>query len=293
MKFAIVEITDGSETIIGNCSSEDELISILSNEYEYVLTTAGRPNGKYIIKTNNKYELVDKTTETATSLLFGSSTIEINNTIKSWKLIRIKEKMPNTNEINNFEFSSVFKNFSASLIIGNCGVGKTSMIKKMLNLMDESFLNNSMIINSNEYKNEYPNMTSIEEWNDSDIDDYFVNVGNNPGVIIIEDTPKYGNKLNKYTLESMIYNFRYYNKHLIFVCQHPKILPPPLRKQFTNIFIFKYNAKYTTEFIYKNFCDMFNSYEQFISVFDELTNDYNCIVVNNVSKKIFKCINSV
>lgn len=293
MKFAIVEITDACETIIGNCSSEDELISILSNEYEYVLTTVGRPNGKYIIKTNNKYELVDKTTETATSLLFGSSTIEINNTIKSWKLIRIKEKMPNTNEINNFDFSLMFKNLSASLIIGNRGVGKTSMIKKVLNLMDESFLNNSMVIGSNEYKNEYPNMTSIEDWNDSDIDDYFVNVGNNQGVIIIEDTHKYGNKLNKYTLESMIYNFRYYNKHLIFVCHHPKILPHPLRIQFTNIFIFRYNAKYTTEFIYKNFCDMFDSYEQFVSVFDELTNEHNCIAVNNVSKKIFKCINSV
>ena len=290
MSFAIIEINGDDELMTGTCSSEDELISILSADYEYVLTTAGRPDGDYIVKTDRGYDLVNKSTDASTSFFFSPSTIEINHTVKSWRLIKMRQLVSDIDSINEFNLSTIFKKAGATMLIGKAGSGRSTMIKRLLSLTDDSYRNNSLVIGSNEYKEDYPNITSIKEWNDGDIDDYIVNVGDSPGVIIIEDSNQSYHKLSKYTIEYLIYNFRYYNKHLIFICHHPNSLPTPLTKQFTNVFIFRYNTKYTTELIYKKYCDMFGSYERFIDVFNKLTEKFKCMIVDRDKGKVFRCI---
>lgn len=289
MSFAIIENNGNNEMMTGTCSSEDELISILSTDYEYVLTTAGRPDGDYIVKTDNGYDLVHKSTGDSTSFFFGPSTIETNHTIKSWRLIKVRQLLSDIDAINEFNLSTIFKQVGATMLVGKATSGRSTMVKRMLDLADSSYINNSLVIGSNEYKEKYPNITSITEWNDSEIDDYFVNVGNNPGVIIIEDINHSYHKLSKYTIEYLLYNFRYYNKHLVFVCHHPRALPIPLVNQFTNVFIFRYSTKYTTELIYKDYCDMFGSYDRFFDVFNRLTDKFKCMIIDRNKGKVFKC----
>jgi energy-coupling factor transporter ATP-binding protein EcfA2 len=290
MSFAIIETNGDDELMTGSCSSEDELISILSADYEYVLTTAGRPDGDYIVKTDTGYDLVHKSTDNSISFFFGPSTIETNHTIKSWRLIKMRQLVSDVNAISEFNLSTIFKKAGATMLIGKAGAGRSTMVKRLLALTDPSYINNSLVIGSSEYKEEYPNITSIKEWNDGDIDDYIVNVGNNPGVIIIEDSNnQLYHKLSKYTIEYLIYNFKYYNKHLIFVCHHPNSLPAPLAKQFTNVFLFRYSTKYTTELIYRTHCNMFGSYDNFIDVFHKLTDSFKCMIIDKDKGKVFKC----
>lgn len=75
------------------------------------------------------------------------------------------------------------------------------------------------------------------------------------------------------------------NKHyqIIFMLtiQHPLNIPPKFRSQFDFLFLLSDDTIINKEKLYKYYANIFPDFDMFKTVFDQITKNYGCMVINN------------
>ncbi len=105
------------------------------------------------------------------------------------------------------------------------------------------------------------------------------------GVCVLMDDLQSDKRLMKdESFKWLFLNGRHYHITVIITCQYMMAMPPDLRTNVDYIFACKENKKDNIERLYKYFFSIFDKYADFKKVFAECTNDFGCIVIDNVSR---------
>jgi hypothetical protein len=79
-------------------------------------------------------------------------------------------------------------------------------------------------------------------------------------------------------------NGRHWKIMLIITMQYPLGIPPTLRTNIDFVFILREPYIANRKRIYENYAGMFPTFESFIQVMDQCTENYECLVINNNAK---------
>lgn len=82
-------------------------------------------------------------------------------------------------------------------------------------------------------------------------------------------------------MKKVFYAGRHYNILLIIAMQYPMGIPPELRTNIDYVFIFREPNMKNRKRIYENYAGMFETFNEFCAVLDDLTHDYGCMVISN------------
>lgn len=89
--------------------------------------------------------------------------------------------------------------------------------------------------------------------------------------------------INDHNMRTIFLNGRHFKTTLLITLQYVMGITPEFRNNTDYIFICKTNQFSTKKKLYDNFCGMFRTFEEFSYVLDKLTDDYGCMVINNVT----------
>jgi len=104
-------------------------------------------------------------------------------------------------------------------------------------------------------------------------------------IFIILDDCMYDDKWTKTKLIREIFcNGRHWNIMLIITLQYPVGIPPLLRENIDFTFIMRQPSLRNREILFRNYASIFPTFELFCRVLDSVTEDYNCMVVDNASQ---------
>ena len=103
-----------------------------------------------------------------------------------------------------------------------------------------------------------------------------------PNAFIILDDCLYDNTWTKDTnVRSLFMNGRHYKVLLIITSQYSLGIPPNLRCNVDFVFILRENIVNNRKRLYDNYAGMFPTFESFLQVMDQCTENYECLVINN------------
>jgi len=86
------------------------------------------------------------------------------------------------------------------------------------------------------------------------------------------------------TIMEIFMNGRHYDIMYMLTMQFPLGIPPELRSNFDYIFILGEDFISNQKRIYEHYAGMFPSFELFQKVFNAVTSDFGCMVIDNCSK---------
>ena len=94
------------------------------------------------------------------------------------------------------------------------------------------------------------------------------------------------------SIRSIFMNGRHYKLFYILTSQFPLGIPPILRTNIDFTFILRENIVSNRKRLYENFAGMFPTFEIFCTVLDQVTENYECMVIDNTSKsnKLEDCV---
>ncbi len=87
--------------------------------------------------------------------------------------------------------------------------------------------------------------------------------------------------VNDKNIRFLFMNGRHVKTLFLITMQHPLGVPPHLRGNVDYIFILRENQIRQKERIYEQYCGMFTSFEAFSQVLDQITENYECMVIDN------------
>lgn len=104
-------------------------------------------------------------------------------------------------------------------------------------------------------------------------------------IFIVLDDCMYDDKWTKTTLiREMFCNGRHWNIMLIITLQYPVGIPPLLRENIDFSFILRNTTLRNRRILYDNYASIFPTFELFCNVFDSLSDDFHCMVINNLTQ---------
>ena len=105
-----------------------------------------------------------------------------------------------------------------------------------------------------------------------------------PRAFLILDDCLYDKKwIKDETIRCLFLNGRHWKLSFIITLQDPLGLPPVLRNNIDYIFILRENKINNRRRIYEHYAGMFPKFEQFCSVMDQCTENYECLVIHNTT----------
>ncbi len=107
----------------------------------------------------------------------------------------------------------------------------------------------------------------------------------NPYALLVMDDCLHDAKIwtKDENVQHIFFNGRHDKLMFIFAMQYALGIPPDLRNQIDYIFLLRENKTNNRRRLYEHYAGMFPSYDVFSKVFDEFTNDYECLVIDNTS----------
>ena len=87
--------------------------------------------------------------------------------------------------------------------------------------------------------------------------------------------------INDKNIRFLFMNGRHVKTFFLITMQHPLGVPPHLRGNVDYIFILRENQIRQKERIYEQYCGMFTNFEAFSQVLDQVTSNYECMVIDN------------
>lgn len=177
---------------------------------------------------------------------------------------------------------SDLEDYTSMLIIGPKGSGKSTIVSNILNKYDETFIYNSLIISRNEkftkyYQTKYP-YTRIEAEYKPEYIDQLLSMGS--GAIILDDCLKPNEINNDICLTELIHHAKYYNKMVIITMSFSAYIDSDTRKAFDYVFLMEDNSVQTQKRIYEQYCNMYETFDNFRNDFINLTKNHNSMVIN-------------
>ena len=103
-----------------------------------------------------------------------------------------------------------------------------------------------------------------------------------PRTFVILDDCLYDKRwINNQNIKNIFMNGRHFKIFFLITLQHALGLPPVLRNNIDYIFIFRNNIRKEREKIYSHYAGMFPTYEAFEQVMLQITENYECMVIDN------------
>lgn len=115
----------------------------------------------------------------------------------------------------------------------------------------------------------------------------------NRGAFLILDDCAYDKKILKGPLIREIFmNSRHFSLFTLLTLQFCMDMPTDLRTNVDYVFICRENILSNRKRLYESFCGMFRTFNEFCSVMDQCTQNFECLVVDNTStsNRIEDCI---
>jgi hypothetical protein len=85
-------------------------------------------------------------------------------------------------------------------------------------------------------------------------------------------------------IRELLMNGRHRNIFFILTMQYPLGIPPDLRTNLDYVFIFRENILANRKRIWENFAGIIPKFSIFVSILEQCTEDYTCLVINNNSQ---------
>lgn len=106
---------------------------------------------------------------------------------------------------------------------------------------------------------------------------------NNPYALLVMDDCLHDAKIwtKDENIQHIFFNGRHDKLMFVFAMQYSLGIPPELRNQIDYVFLLKENKINNRKRLFEHYAGMFPSYETFSRVFDEFTNNYECLVIDN------------
>lgn len=214
----------------------------------------------------------------------------------------------NTLKINKFNLSKI-KPTDNILIIGRRQTGKSVLIKNILHSLNHKINGGIVISLSEQLKNEYkyfPDKLVHDNYTPELIKEYLKNQKQN--VLLYNESQKFGIDTNHgeniininpynvcviddslYTtgdfknssIKHLIYNGRHiYNMNILSIT-YPMTIPVEIRREFDYVFILKDNKTIHRKNIHKQYANFIPSFDDFSNIMEKLTNQYECMVIDN------------
>ena len=89
---------------------------------------------------------------------------------------------------------------------------------------------------------------------------------------------------NDEAIREIFFNGRHWNALMIISSQYSIGISSELRTNIDYTFIFRENIYSNRKRLYEQYCGMFNTFDMFCSVMDQVTEDFHCLVIDNHSK---------
>ena len=106
-----------------------------------------------------------------------------------------------------------------------------------------------------------------------------------PRTFVILDDCLYDNTWARDKMMRLMFmNGRHWKLMLIITMQYPLGIPPNLRTNIDYVFILREPYIANRKRIYENYAGMFPTFESFVQIMDQCTENYECLVINNNSK---------
>lgn len=101
--------------------------------------------------------------------------------------------------------------------------------------------------------------------------------------LILDDCLADGGWIRDKNVRTIFYNGRHYKLFFIATMQYPLGITPNLRTNIDFTFIFREPSVRNRRKLYDNYASMFPTFELFCSAMDACTENYECLVINNMS----------
>lgn len=102
------------------------------------------------------------------------------------------------------------------------------------------------------------------------------------GLLILEDCLAEPSALDN--LKFIFFNGRLIKTTLLLTMQYPLAMPPALRDNVDYYFLFRNTGQSEKERIYKSFAGMFENFEMFDKIYEQMTENHGCMVIDNTSQ---------
>ena len=192
--------------------------------------------------------------------------------------------------IKKFDISKI--NNDVISIIGKRGVGKSLLIKNILNYYNDVKI--GAIISASEASvDTYSDIVSKDKiykhYDTQIIGDIIKEQRENKDTkqIIVMDDELQVLKVDD-NLKELFMNGRCLNIIFIFTLQYPMTLQPDIRYNIDYTFIFKENVESNRKRLYEWYAGVIPTYEIFNSILDQCTQNYECLVIDNKSNNNWK-----
>jgi len=109
---------------------------------------------------------------------------------------------------------------------------------------------------------------------------------------VLDDVASQKGIFNSETMRDIFMNGRHYHVFFVILLQYVMDIGPSIRSQIDYVFILRCTGVDDRKKIYKNFFGIFPDFETFERVFDQCTEGFDCIVLDNTvrSNKIEDCV---
>ena len=170
------------------------------------------------------------------------------------------------------------------LIIGKSGTGKTTIVKDILH----SKPNSKIVCMSGTQRGceEYSRGTNVvySEYNPEIIEDFVQDHTDKDKILVLDDC-LYDDKWTKdNVMKNVFFNARNIRTACLLTMPFPLALPPAFRANVDYVFISRENLIGNRKRIFEHYAGMFPSFNDFCSVMDKCTENYECLVIHNGSK---------
>ena len=104
------------------------------------------------------------------------------------------------------------------------------------------------------------------------------------GILIMDDLLADGAKWKKdENIKWIFMNGRHANITLILTMQYQMGIPPDLRANIDYVFICKETKRLELDKLWRNYAGVFTTFDMFLQVLNQVTQDYGCMVIDNTS----------
>jgi hypothetical protein len=202
-------------------------------------------------------------------------------------------------ELRKFDMSMINYD-NVVVMIGKRGSGKSYLVKDLL--YHKRDIQVGTVISPTEHVNKYfgdfvPNQFIHDEYTPKLIESVLkrqsmvmkkLHKGHDeidPRAVLLLDDCLYDNSWVKdKNIRACFMNGRHYKLLFLLTSQYPLVGTPALRTNIDFVFICSENILANRKRLYENFAGMMPSFSSFCQLMDQCTNNYECLVINNITK---------
>lgn len=181
---------------------------------------------------------------------------------------------------------------SKIVVIGKPGSGKSSLIKVIINQFRDRIPVCKAISGSEEanpfYSKFIPPIYVSTEFDEDELQRFIdrqkkckLECPNPNAFLVIDDCSDDPKMLSRPVMQNLFKNGRHYSMLLLVGLQYSMDIKPTIRQCIDYVFIFREPNENSRKNLYANYAGVTGSYNNFCDLMDQVTGDFNCLVIDN------------